>query len=308
MKADNNIQQVASYALATIDEDLVSLELIETGSTSSAFMAMGASGTYALRVPTPTARKSANYDIDYFVRAELSRVSDRIAKPLHTNLTANANEFGEWALDEFCAGKSPERAKIPREIACQLGVVLRHLHSLDVEGYGLISKSGPVLRGSSNTKKSGILSRFESPWPLGEDTLTAVPAVLLKPPLRDALIEIQNDLGAFLDGGDCAVIHSDLHEKQLLVHDNQLIALLDFNEVVALRPEWDLGSVLYFHGETCLEHVLEGYAPEANRSVLADAARLAAILIALHHGNRGVILGRQHRIEASTKFLSAQLL
>ncbi len=94
----------------------------------------------------------------------------------------------------------------------------------------------------------------------------------------------------------------------MLVNNSKLVALLDFNEAMVGRAEWDLGSYYYFHGRECLCDLLEGYTEDLNaRSKLANEALYGAILIALHHGNRGEILGKPHRITASVQFLANNL-
>jgi len=51
------------------------------------------------------------------------------------------------------------------------------------------------------------------------------------------------------------------------------------------------------------ENVLMICSMDTKKADLTAGAGLAAILIALHHGNRGKVLGRPHRIEASVRFL-----
>ena len=129
------------------------------------------------------------------------------------------------------------------------------------------------------------------------------------PALLRLLATLEPALISFVrDGATPAVIHSDLHERQLLQHDDRLTAVLDFNDAIVGRREWDFGSYLYFHGDTCLSDLVEGYTSDSDeKRSLTDQANLAAILIALHHGNRGVVLQRPHRVEAATRFLESRL-
>ena len=108
----------------------------------------------------------------------------------------------------------------------------------------------------------------------------------------------------FASGGGQSVVHGDLHEQQFLVQNRQLIALLDFNESFIGRYEWDFGSYLYFHGELSLIDLLSTYYSTANEIRNAKAnAWLAAILIALHHGNRAKVLNRPLRLNKSVAVL-----
>jgi hypothetical protein len=162
-----------------------------------------------------------------------------------------------------------------------------------------------MFRGLCDNPIDGLLSRFESPWPFSETPLQSHPSVLNMPSLYPKLISIENELREFAESPDTVVVHSDLHEAQLLVTNDRLIALLDFNETMSGRAEWDFGSYYYFHGKECLNHLLEGYIDDTSaRQKYAEQALYGAILIALHHGNRGVILNKPHRILASVRFLS----
>jgi aminoglycoside phosphotransferase (APT) family kinase protein len=119
---------------------------------------------------------------------------------------------------------------------------------------------------------------------------------------------MQPRLLEFLADRNGVVVHSDLHERQLLTDGATLAAVLDFNDAVVGRLEWDFGSYLYFHGQDCLSDLLDGYTDDVSqKSRFADNALLAGILIALHHGNRGVLLGIPDRIQASAKFLKGWL-
>ena len=155
----------------------------------------------------------------------------------------------------------------------------------------------------------GMLSRLEAPWPFGGSRLADHPAVRMRPSLARPLASLESELTAFVHQSKAPVVtHSDLHEGQLLQQEGTLTAVLDFNDAVVGRPEWDFGSYLYFHGDACLCDLVDGYAISADeRKSTVQRATLAAILIALHHGNRGVALQRPHRIEASVRFLEIRL-
>jgi aminoglycoside phosphotransferase (APT) family kinase protein len=303
-----DVQMIAAHALSTIDEVLISIQLIETGSTSSAYKLQGEERYYVLRVPASNPRKRANYESDYLIRQKLSLAGQKVAAPINTNLTAKSQGFGIWSLDRFCDGEFPVRGKIQNEVSKQLGGLLRKLHTLPVHNFGMLEGNSGKLEGAWQNQKSGMLSRYESPWPFCSVPIKQHPAVKSNPLLMEAVVSIKDDLIRFLAEGTACITHSDLHEKQLLVQQGNLVALLDFNEAVALRREWDLGSFLYFHGRDCLQSLLDGYGAQQDQQELFDGARLAAILIALHHGNRGEILHKKHRIEAATKFLSRELL
>jgi hypothetical protein len=187
-----------------------------------------------------------------------------------------------------------------------------------------------------------MLTRFEQPWPFTKNELANHPSVKAKPSLYEKLLAQESRLRSFVSEGTPVVTHSDLHEGQILVDNGRLNALLDFNDAGVARCEWDFGSYLYFHGESALSDLVDGYTSEgvvsnsagsnstgsnstgsnstgsnstgskstrseiAAKAKLLDRAKQAATLIALHHGNRGVVLKRPHRIAASVRFLEQQ--
>jgi len=186
--------------------------------------------------------------------------------------------------------------------------MLQVMHKLPVPGFGRQENSRDAFVGVKKTPESGLLTRFESPWPFTTETLQDHPAVLIRPSLIRPLQRLQSELSEFVRESTPSIVHTDLHEAQFLVVDYGLSALLDFNEIVAARPEWELGSYLYFHGRECLSDLFDGYCNNSSEKAdLTVCAGLAPILVALHHGNRGKVLGRPHRIEASVRFLEETL-
>ncbi|NND90562.1 MAG: phosphotransferase [Granulosicoccus sp.] len=183
------------------------------------------------------------------------------------------------------------------------------MHDIPVSGYGRLENSTDKLTGSAQSAEVGLQMRYEAPWPFTFESLDDHPTVRALPSLKPKIHRMESDLLSFEQGSKPAINHSDLHEGQLLVSADSLTALLDFNDAFVGRREWDLGSYLYFHGSKCLGDLLDGYCRSTDdRSSLTDQAALASVLIALHHGNRGAILGRPHRIEASVKYLSCMFL
>lgn len=305
----NTGTSIARQVSAAIDEQHETTELVERGSTSTVFRVRTRQNEYILRVATPRDGKSASFESDYAIRRLLWEADQPVAMPIATDQSTDIEAPESWALDELREGTHPVRGRISSNISMELGRMLRHLHGIFAIGYGQLEDTRQRLAGRSRTPEEGMLSRFEAPWPFGGSPLSDHPAVQKSPALLRLLATLEPALISFVrDGATPAVIHSDLHERQLLQHDDRLTAVLDFNDAIVGRREWDFGSYLYFHGDACLSDLLDGYTsdPDERRS-LSDQANLAAILIALHHGNRGVVLQRPHRIEAAARFLESRL-
>jgi aminoglycoside phosphotransferase (APT) family kinase protein len=98
--------------------------------------------------------------------------------------------------------------------------------------------------------------------------------------------------------------HSDLHERQFICANDTLIALIDFGDATILDRHWDLGSVLYFHGERNFAAILEAYSNNIDEG--PSCARLAAsfsVAIALHHASRSRLPGKEHRLDRAIQWI-----
>ena len=267
-------------------------------------------GDVVVRIAAPNPGKSARYESDLLIRRLLGESTPLVAEPVATHRDRSVPGVDRaWAVDAYRAGTGPVRGRVPAAVSRGLGAVLAALHRLPVRGRGLIADSREALRGSCADPVAGLSSRFELPRPASGDALLEHPAVRAHPPIGAALLAIGPELEALVhDDRTPAVNHADLHEGQLLTSRGRLVALLDFGDALAAPPEWDLGSYLYFHGPGCLADLLSGYGTvRAARPALLRRAELASVLIALHHGNRAVRLGRPARLEASVAHLRTML-
>lgn len=301
-------EYLSTHIINELGEVHVSTQYLESGATSAAFRVISDRSEYILKVANPNTGKTANYESDYQIRSKLFSAGLPVSRPVATNETMPIDAQEIWAFDEYKAGTHPIRGNVPGPASEQLGSLLRYMHSLPVSRFGQLENSVDSLTGVAASPELGLLTRFESPWPFSTVPLDNHPSIRLQPALKPELQRLESELTAFVHGAVPSVIHTDLHERQLIVRNGELVALLDFNEAGAGRPEWDLGSYLYFHGGECLKDLLNGYADNSTKiPELLYHSQLASILIALHHGNRGIVVERRHRIEASVKFLEGIL-
>lgn len=300
----HNIDALSSSIVLALGETVRSTEFLVSGSTSHAYKVTSDRAVYVLRTASPNVGKTASYEVDFALRTLLWEKQLPVAKPIATNRSIDACTKVSWALDEYCEGSHPVRGNIPSCMSRQLGTLLRALHDVPITGFGQLTLTNQGLHGVASTCEAGLLMRLEAPWPVANVSLDTHPAIRVRPSLKSTLLPLQSDLLALVAGGKAAVVHSDLHEGQMLCGEHGLTALLDFNDAVASVKELDLGSYLYFHGKACLTDLLDAYANNVGeRKELVRKAELASILIALHHGNRGAVLARPHRIDSCVRHL-----
>jgi len=303
-----DVEALSKRIAVELGETYLSSRYQESGSTCAVYKLRTNRSDYALRVATPNNGKEASFESDFRIRKLLWNKKLPVAKPIATHQSFHNPSDKPWALDEWKMGTHPVRGAVFDVVSEQLGRLLRAMHELNASGFGQLKNSGSDFIGVEKTAEAGLLTRYESPWPFSRAPISAHPAIQAKPELLPKILPMKDALVQFVRESHPVLVHTDLHEGQFLIQNNALTALLDFNDVVVGRREWDLGSYWYFHGKACFLTLLEAYSQNINeRRMLLDGAMLASVLIALHHGNRGVVLNKPHRIKACYRFLCGVL-
>ncbi|MEE9453468.1 MAG: aminoglycoside phosphotransferase family protein [Paracoccaceae bacterium] len=281
--------------LAAQNEKLLHVEQFAKGATSTVWKVKGTRHTYALktsngRVPL------ADAALDMKLRMDVSQKGGIVARPV-------SNGTG-WMLDRFVEGAHPTRGALPKDACYTLGQTLALLHKVPVTGYGAPRVTRGQIIGTQDTALIGLAVRFTNPLP----TIAALnthPACPAMPELPAVLPPIIAEISAKTTTAQPALCHSDLHERQFLIMEGQLMALLDFGDAVICDPRWDFASLLYFHGPRVLADTLAGY---ANKAIELRDVHLFSIGIALHHAARSVLPNKSHRLKVATVHLRRTLL
>lgn len=242
--------------------------------------------------------------IDSFIRRNLIENGARIAAPV-----LNSDEVGlcidgsRWSLDRFVRGVHPERGRMPSEAARQLGETLAVLHDIPVDGFGRPEKlTNGVVVGLKSTPIQGVMQRFENPLPETWEPGFEHPIFGVMPTLRKQIDSHLREVSRQIKLGTCAMCHTDLHERQLICDEDNLIALIDFGEAAILDRYWDLGSALYFHGWQTFKTILDGYLKRSKEDQpRAEMAVSFSIAVAMHHASRSRLQGKGHRLRYATR-------
>lgn len=190
-------------------------------------------------------------------------------------------------------------------VATDLGRTLAILHGLPTEAYGVPSIAPPGLfKGSEKSALAGLYTRFENPLPAGRQQLAEHPIGRTDPELARSLESAIHTIQTTIANRKGVLCHSDLHERQLILGEGRLAALIDFGDTTIADPGWDFASLLYFHGPAALADALVGYTEDVSRRrEIGDDARLLSIGIALHHTARSRLPGKHHRLAVATTYL-----
>lgn len=267
------------------------------GSTADVCRLIGRKRRYVLRILRHRSPHCA-LDIECHLRRELKAKGFAVAAPLMSSL-----EVGElpsaraWVLDEFIPGSHPARGRIPIQASRKLGSLLKALHTLPAVGFGKPGRLQDATIVADETQPiDGVSARFHNPLPQDDAALRAHPLIVAAPNLALFVGEALARIGTRLAERRTAVCHTDLHERQILCAGNELAALLDFGDASLLDPNWDLGSIYYFHGDATLKEVVRGYTRNTDQAAeLSVDAQLFSIGIAMHHASRALLPGKAHR-------------
>jgi aminoglycoside phosphotransferase (APT) family kinase protein len=275
------------------------------GGTSTAWSLLAESDHYVLRIARPNPGKVARYEADMGIRKQLRRLDRRIAEPLATNRSHPIDAIcSDWIVDRHVVGETGLRGGLSTRVCRDLGDILISLHRLPCHGYGRLENTDEQISGSQESIRAGIESRFQDPWPFDHSSLAKHPIATAAPDVVDSLQRRRKTILEQLDQTECVLLHSDLHERQILFSDKGVEALVDFGEAMIGWPTWDIASFAYFHGWRQASSLLESYEknPEA-RNHLATRAKDLALVIALHNASRSLTLDKPHRMKAAVSYI-----
>lgn len=288
----------AGSLLAQLDDELETVVPLAVGATCKVWRLNGIRRSYALRVMGGR-KPNCSIPIEVDLRASLTANGAAIPRPLadSSQLPKLAPGFA-WMLDAFAPGEHPPRGQLGEQACRNLGQTLAALHKLPATNFRpVVRLDQGTFAGRESAPVKGLSARFSDPLPPDRTTLASNPAVQADPELCDQLWPLVARLREEAEHSKPAVCHTDLHERQFLVHQRRLSALLDLGDAIIADPRWDFGSLFYFHGHKVLAETLHGYTDDNHEMKnLAADAQLFSVGIALHHASRSRLPGKGHRL------------
>lgn len=271
-----------------------------SGSSSEVWALQTATGKFVIRFLEPKNGLEPRIAFEAGLRRRLHSESVQVA-----NVIATSDEFArvsktrQWIVDEYLEGHIYPRGEIPDSVCAELAKVLGHVHAIAGRDYGRPKNSGEF-KGLAATVETGLATRFDNPWPVGPMAIEQHPVSEAGRRSCEQMKRLEAEVFEHLQDSPSRVVHSDLHEGQIICSDGRLAGLIDFGDAMLADPAWDLASFYYFHGERALRSMLIAYEPcGVTRKLLERRARLFSLCIASHHAVRSQRLNKPHRLEAA---------
>jgi Ser/Thr protein kinase RdoA (MazF antagonist) len=221
---------------------------IGDGFASDAWLVTAADGNRAvLRIANDRNLVAVTYPMEHALMARLVAVGAAVPHPL-----VGSWEVADWTGPAFSltswASGGPMRPSSVRQAAPQLAAFLAALRTILVpDGFGLleIAPDG-ALRGSCRDLSKGLVTWAGRPlWPLDGSRLADHPAIGPVPGLARRIGAWRKEVTEALLDGPTVVLHSDLHEQNVLDDEGRL-TFIDFGEALIGPLAWDLAAIAFF--------------------------------------------------------------
>ena len=274
----NDEEATARTILAALGLEPAGLSRLRSGFASEAWLVRRAGQPGVLRIATDPADPAETYVTEHALLAHLAAAGAPVPVPVAGNWQVEGWQLGPFSLTSFVPGV-PLRADAHAWAAEPIAGFLRLLHAIPAAGFGpLVVRSGRFA-GRRADPEAGLLAAFEgySLWPFGGARLADHPA------LRDRLglvADISGQAGPIRSAalaGPAVIVHSDLHEENIL-QDGDRLAFIDFGEAFVAAAEWDLAAIAYFGGWPLAERVIAAYGARGGDTVRRPAAVTALAL------------------------------
>ena len=290
-----------------VANDYDGISYLGSGSSCDVWIADTSIGKIVVRFLHTRNGKTPIVSMDADLRRILHAKGAAVAKPIATSLVfAEASFPTPWIIDEYIVGAAPERRKLSKRVCYDLGEVLRCLHAIPATGFGWPIWETTLFEGKTGSAYEGLTQRFDDSWPMSQLALAEHPIGQTAPQFIKALSQVKDDILKLLGSSTSSIVHSDLHERQLICRADRLAAVIDFGDAMISDPAWDLASLYYFHGAQALNDTLQSYALNADEAKsLLHRAKLFSIPIACHHAKRSAVLNKLHRMQAAIAHLQS---
>ena len=267
-------------------------EALPDGLSSHAWRLRSTSGDLVLRLPVHVEDGVGSYPIEHALLARLTELGARVPAPIQGSWLIPGWSAGPFSLTSFVPGVRL-RPESSTWAAPGIAAFLHVLHSIPATGFGPLAQSEGRLIGRSRHAEAGLVAAFERLplWPFGGVQLGEHPALVDRPELASAIEGHAPAIRRAALDGPPVIVHSDLHEENVLEDDGRL-GFIDFGECFVGAAGWDVAAIAYFGGWPLAERVLKAYREAApSTRIHADPVAALALSFGLYRWQQDRRLG-----------------
>jgi aminoglycoside phosphotransferase (APT) family kinase protein len=237
-------------------------EALPDGLSSHAWRVRPIARDLVLRLPVNVEDGVGTYPIEHALLARLTELGARVPAPIQGSWLIAGWSAGPFSLTAFVPGVRL-RPESSAWAAAGIAAFLRRLHSIPATGFGPLAQSEGRLIGRSGHAEAGLVAAFEGLplWPFGGVQLADHPALVDRPELASAIEGHAPAIRRAALDGHPVIVHSDLHEENVLEDDGRL-GFIDFGECFVGAAGWDIAAIAYFGGWPLAARVLAAYRDE----------------------------------------------
>jgi len=194
----------------------------------------------------------------------LRAIGADVPMPVAGDWEADGHDGPAYSLTGFVPGTPTSNERLAGLVG-PVAAFLRQLHALPAAG----------------EVRAALLDRFgPGVWPVGGRSLYEHPALVGRPALRLRIEPYAADVRAAIDGRPVVLVHSDLHEENIL-SDGDHVAFIDFGETFVGAAAWEFASIAYFTSWELADAILVRYLADPRE---AGVWRSGVALLALSFG------------------------
>ena len=282
---------VARSIVAAIDPRAADagLTTIGDGFASDAWLVEGWDGERAvLRIANGLGLADVTYEMEHALMTRLHERGAAVPRPIIGSWQLTGWPGPAFSLTSWAPGVPLRPESVPRSVPALTGFLdaLRTVPFAGGFGPLQVAPDGS-LRGAFDDRATGLVRWAERPfWPLDGSRLHDHPAIGEHASLIAAMEMRTDEARASLLEGPVAILHTDLHEGNVL-DDDGVLTVIDFGEALIGPVAWDIAAVGFFMDWATADAVA-GH----DRAMLRAAAR-----IGLAFGAYRWHLSREHAFE-----------
>ena len=224
------------------------LTAVGDGFASDAWLVTARTGERTvLRVANDRGLVTQTYPMEHALMGRLAAGGAAVPQPLVGSWEVAGWTGPAFSLTSFAAG-GPLRPASVSTAAPAIAAFLAALRSVPVTGgFGPLEVAPDGgMRGACPDLDDGLVTWAERPlWPLDTSRLAEHPAIGAVPGLTERMDARRDAVLASLHTGPMVVLHSDLHDGNIL-DDAGRLTFIDFGEALVGPLAWDLAAVGFF--------------------------------------------------------------